>query len=185
MFLRISIIAIVLLAFCNFALYRWDPIIAVCDYVSAQHRMLDRGAEEAAGIFCSSPAPAGCYALDENGKVFSRAPYAEGQLALVVQGFGTSSPARQEKVLTSDEMRNFQEVFGALSANGLSLEKIRLREDRLYEWEVELKNGVKLYFDRAFIPKDLEKVVSALAERRNLSSLHYVDFRVPNRIYFR
>jgi len=62
---------------------------------------------------------------------------------------------------------------------------MRMRAAELNEWEVVLTDGKTLYFDRSFIPDDFGAIMEALIAREDFAKMHSVDFRVPNKIYFR
>ena len=126
-----------------------------------------------AGIRCTE---AECAAFDEEGIVYARAPEAVGQLFLVVRG---------EEELSSKEVARFSEVRNTLAARGVAVSEMRMRAAELNEWEVVLTDGKTLYFDRSFIPDDFGAIMEALIAREDFAKMHSVDFRVPNKIYFR
>ncbi len=134
-----------------------------------------------AGIVCTDA----CYAFDGDGVVFAKAPQAEGQLFLVVTGNAATDVRRGETVFDAGEIRRFREALAAFTENDIPVKAVRLRDEALKEWEAVLENGTVVYFDRMFIPDDLGGIMAALSARADFNALSYIDFRVPNRIYFR
>ena len=143
------------------------------------------------GIFCTEGGA--CYAFDEEGIVFARAPAAKGQLMLTMSSKGGSaSGGRAEEELqkgtqlfSSAEVARFSEIRSTLTDRGAVITDIRLRAAELNEWEVVFADGKTLYFDRGFIPDDFGAMMDALIAREDFEKMNYVDFRVPNKIYFR
>ncbi len=163
-----------------------EPLIASSSVtVNTEERIVQVSVTERqlAGIVCTA-STTGCYAFDKNGIVFAQAPVAEGQLYFVIQSNASTTIGLGKPVFGADEIQRFDEVYNALLANNVPVKAFRLRDEALEEWEADLENGTVLYFDRLFVPDDLSNVIAALVKRPDFNALSYVDFRVPNRIYF-
>ncbi len=136
------------------------------------------------GVICASENE--CYGFDESGFVFARAPRVEGSLIVKIEDPNERPLVLGEMFLSRPHwLRNMFDVLNTVEESGLPLTALVLRDLQLQEWEATLPSGLVLYFDFNNVPEDLNAVLASLGEQVNFSRLKYLDFRVPNRIYYK
>lgn len=125
-----------------------------------------------------------CYAIDEEGVVFSEIPWVEGVL---IPRFD-----EKEKVFIGERYFKkgewFENVFSTLSAlreSGIIPERIVLGEGNTEEWEAVLPSGIRFYFNLNFVPDNLREIVEDIRARGGFDGVSYFDFRVQNRVYYK
>ncbi len=136
------------------------------------------------GVWCLSGGS--CYAFDREGVVFGKAPATSGTLVTKVMDArdGTFSPGN---VVLADPLWR-ERLLGTLEVIHevrLTPRVIMVREDMLREWEVALVEGPTLKFSFDFIPERLEDALTSLSRRGDFRALTYLDFRVPDRLYYK
>ncbi len=136
------------------------------------------------GIWCSYRKQ--CFAFDEQGILFNPVPQASGSLFLTILD---TNPGRYGVLgapfLTRETwVQNIMSVVLSLRNEGFGIARISILDITLREWEIETDSGQAFRFDLAFIPDHFQGVLRELHARfRNDSVL--LDFRVPNRVYYR
>lgn len=137
-----------------------------------------------AGLWCL-PAR-GCFVFDEKGIAFSRAPLAEGGLILKVTDESGREIQVGEKLLPEPVwFENFMSVLKDLKEAKWIIAAVRVKDLALREWEVVSEAGPVFQFNFDVVPIDFRSVLVNLKKELDLSRLGYVDFRVPNKIYYR
>lgn len=138
---------------------------------------------EALGVWCGSTE---CFAFDKNGVLFSRVPEVEGALILKVRD--ESGAVLEEGRAVFTDLTWMERLLGTLAIvrrHKLAIGDVLVRDLALREWEVRLRGGPALYFSFDFVPENLEGVLEGVGSRLDLSKLTYLDFRVPNRVYYK
>lgn len=136
------------------------------------------------GVWCL--AGGDCYAFDREGIAFGKAPETSGTLITKVSDVRAAALAPGEVVLPNAEWRGrMLETLAVLDALRLSPRTITVREEALREWEVALAEGPTLKFSFAFMPERLEDALATLSRRGDFRALTYLDFRVPDRLYYK
>lgn len=134
------------------------------------------------GVWCL--ADGSCLVFDNEGIVFANAPRIEGTLILKVTDENHRTLRLGEAVLPQplwfDNLMNFLDGLG----NEVIL-AVRIKSLELREGVVELAAGPDLHFSLESIPPELPNVLENLKRETNFSGLESVDFRVPNKIYYR
>ncbi len=138
----------------------------------------------------SSPAqisaPNECFWFDENGTIYKRSFDAEGGLITVVHDYSQNGLGFFSPVLPRPEfIANLLGIFRVLAASGLSAKEIRLNDVSLQEIEVDTYEGPALYFSVRFPADNDLPVIKSLETGGGFSKLHYIDFRVENRAYYK
>ncbi len=135
-----------------------------------------------AGVWCTDI----CMGFDEEGIAFFPAPDLSGTLILkvrdenphaLIEGFPVHPKA--------DEVRTLLETVRAIKAEGVALTEAVVKEEVLGEWEARTARGSVFRFSLDFVPAHMGETLGNIASRARLEDLEYVDFRVPNRIYYR
>jgi hypothetical protein len=127
-----------------------------------------------------------CYAFDREGIAFGRAPETYGTLITKVSDVRTAALAPGEAVLATSEWRaRILETLEIIGALHLSPRIITVREEALREWDVALVEGPTLKFSFSFVPERLEDALASLSRRGDFRALTYLDFRVPDRLYYK
>ncbi|MBI5732916.1 hypothetical protein HY967_03085 [Candidatus Jorgensenbacteria bacterium] len=135
------------------------------------------------GIWCTVQ---DCYGFDRNGVVFASAPVSIGSLLLKVEDENDRLIVSGYSVLPDRRwIQNIITTLPALIANQFNIVKIKIKELNLREWVITVDDGLDLYFSLDFVPESLNDILENLRDRLRLDGLTYIDFRVPNRIYYK
>lgn len=138
---------------------------------------------ELSGVWCSTDGA--CQAFDGEGVAFGAAPSLRGTVVLKVTDERRTPLAVGEAVLADAAWRaRFFETIAALGALRLAPARITVRDAALREWEINLLEGPLLRFSFMFVPEGLEDTLRTLARRPDFRSLKYLDFRVPDRLFY-
>ena len=134
------------------------------------------------GIFCETL----CYWFDEEGVLFDRSPEATGFLIAKVKDENRRNLGLNDQIIGKPEFTdNLIQTIKILSAGSILKPKTYvIKNIGLQEFHV-LTDGPELYFSLGFIPKDLTKILEAIAKETNIRRLNYIDFRVENRVYYK
>lgn len=136
------------------------------------------------GVWCL--AGTDCYAFDLDGIAFGKAPTTHGTLVTRVNDARTAALRPGETVLANAEWRvRMLETLAILDTLRLSPRVITVHEEALREWEVALAEGPTLKFSFAFVPERLEDALASLSRRGDFRALTYLDFRIPDRLYYK
>jgi len=136
------------------------------------------------GTWCAKSGS--CYVFDESGIVFGTAPASEGVLITEVEDQNSREPLIGISLFPRSAWRNsFFGTLQILKDNGIPISKIIVRDFSLREFEVVSMFGFSFYFSLDFTPDNLNAVLNNLSKQLTLSSLSYLDFRVPNRVYYK
>lgn len=136
------------------------------------------------GIWCLEGRE--CYAFDNEGVVFGRAPVTYGVLITKVMDVRTAPFAPGEMVLPDPEWRvRMLHTLKILNDLRLTSRAITVHEPAVREWEVALAEGPLLKFSFAFIPERLDETLTTLSRRVDFRALTYLDFRVRDRLYYK
>ena len=134
-----------------------------------------------------------CYFLDEEGVIFSEAPDFSGGAFLRYYGLldGVEQPVGQI-YLPSEKFKEVSRFVSSLENLGISPAGFRAESENNYE--IYLKNGVKIIFDdNQPFDKTLENIQSILSEidfkgdysANNPLKINYVDMRFGNKIFYK
>lgn len=163
------------------------PIVGVWCLPTAQN-----GLPEGTAVPESTTTPAvmgedqACYGFDSDGVLFTSVPDVSGALILKVTDENRDHRILGQRVLPKQEWyERFARALRVVRENGGVVVSARVREFGLHEWEATLSEGVTLVFSFDFVPEDLGSVLRSLEERLKFESLSYIDFRIPNRIYYK
>lgn len=136
------------------------------------------------GVWCVSEK--NCYAFDAEGFIFSETPEVHGVLITKIEDQNTRDLAISNKILPNEEwIKNFLGTVKIAKENNIAIAEIEIKDLALREWELKTVWKPVIYFSLDFIPENLELIFSNLAQRFDLNKLSYLDFRVPNRIYYK
>ena len=127
-----------------------------------------------------------CYAIDDDGYVFSGVPWIEGTLIPRFESAPGEKVSVGKKYFRKDEwFRNILHAVSILEEKGLIPSFIRIRGGNTEEWEAVMPSGMTFYFSLAFVPKDLEKIIDDVTLRTSLGGISYFDFRIENKVYYK
>jgi cell division septal protein FtsQ len=136
------------------------------------------------GILCENDSP--CYAFDENGTIFETAPNVTGPLVLKIVDQTGRNFILGEKILPSDEwIKNFKEIISDLKEANFGISEIQFNDINQAIWKVKIGNGPDLIFSFNFVPEELPYILKNLSTKINFLEVSYIDFSVPNRIYYK
>ena len=138
------------------------------------------------GIWCLSAEGADCYAVDDNGIIFARAPEAKGALILKVTDENARPLVLGRPFFVNQTWReNLFKTWEIMKNHGLVISKVAVKDLNLEEWEVETARGPVFRFNLNFMPSNLESILDNLDEKFDFGKVTYFDFRIENRIYYK
>lgn len=136
-----------------------------------------------AGLWCSLNKE--CFVFDQEGVVFSRAPYVEGNIFIKIIDQETKNIRLGQIIFNQFQwLSEIQEITNTLKLNKIDFNEIVIKPYYLKEWEVNLIEGPILKFSFGQKPIDFEKTIVSLRKTLNWPKLIYLDFRVQNRVYY-
>lgn len=136
------------------------------------------------GIWCGSKGD--CYAFDEEGIIFARAPEAKGALILKLNDENNRPLVLGQPVFTNPEWKeNVFKVVEIMKNRKINISRLTIKNFRLEEWRAETSLGPIFYFSLNFVPQNLERILDNLGDKFEFDKVAYFDFRVENRIYYK
>lgn len=148
-------------------------------YVSVTERV-------AVGIWCvEKENPPTCYWFDDEGVLFKPAFSSEGNLIRVVRDYAHTSLGLGNTALSKNLLPNLFEVLKVVEEADLSIKEIGLYDLLLEEVELTTFSGPRMLFSLRFKPEGATNVIRSIFQKRSLSSLSYIDFRVENKVYYK
>ncbi len=168
-------------------LFRLPAIKAVSLEAGVFDRAVKIGAEKRNlwGVICDKE-DSNCFGLDENGMVFSRVPDVSGSLILKINDSGGRIFILGRSLFPKTEwFSNFKNTIDTLNGSGYRVIRVELGDISLREWTARVAGGLEFYFGLEFAPENLTSILKDLNSRIDLDKTTYVDFRVPNRIYYK
>ncbi len=127
-----------------------------------------------------------CYAIDKSGLIFARVPFAEG---ILIPRF---ERAKDDNLIiggryfkNADWLSNILETLRAIGVKNFVPDKIIIKGDSFEEWEAHIPSGPVFYFNMTFVPNNFDGIMQNIANRIDISSITYFDFRVQDRIYYK
>jgi len=136
------------------------------------------------GVWCVSETE--CFAFDSGGVVFSRVPTPEGVLLMKIENLNMRQPVLGSKFISNtDWIENLFTTYEIMQKNNIPIEKIIIKDYSLKEWEAISPLRFSLYFSFDFIPDNLNLVLKNFFSRVDFNSLSYIDFRIPNRLFYK
>jgi hypothetical protein len=127
-----------------------------------------------------------CYAIDDDGYVFSGVPWIEGALIPRFESASGEKISVGKKYFRKDEwFRNILHTVSILEEKGLIPSFIRMKGENTEEWEAVMPSGMIFYFSLAFVPNDLKKIIDDVALRTSLGGISYFDLRIENKVYYK
>lgn len=135
------------------------------------------------GVWCVRDAP--CYAFDEKGIVFSEMPNVEGALILKINDENKHAlvlgmSALREEGWTQDILATIQ----MLKNSAIAFDGVTIRDFALKEWVITLHNGPEIFLSFLNHNERTANLLQSIALKADISKLQYIDFRVPERIYY-
>ena len=127
-----------------------------------------------------------CYAFDDQGVVFGAAPSLKGTVVTKVDDARRDPLHAGDPVLRDTVWRErFFETLGIISRAHLTPRTITVKDEELREWDVMLAEGPVLQFSFMFVPARLDEALATLSARSDFRALAYLDFRVPDRLFYK
>lgn len=164
------------------------PYALYCgEYVEQQIEInIDEEVEEAVEIVLE--ADNGCYFLDEDGFIFTKAPDFSGNVFLRYFGSLSSKVSVGQWFMQKGDFHEINFFLSSLSETGLNPIIFSIvNED---DFEIVLESGGKILFGRkqnlSDIFDNIQSVFSSKEfDKNDLSILDYADFRFGNKVYFK
>jgi hypothetical protein len=118
--------------------------------------------------------------------IFGEAPASRGVLILRIDDESGTPIVLGRPVLPHGEwFANILANVSEVTSNNFQIVSIKVKSLDLREWEIGTSAGITMLFSFNFTPDNLGKVLESLKERLAGSKIKVLDFRVPNRIYYR
>lgn len=137
------------------------------------------------GIWCKRSDAVECFWFDDEGVLFERSVFASGSLIVVVSDYRADRLSVGARAMPQEQMANLFSVLEVLARSNVAPKEINLKNFALQEIEVVTYEGPILYFSLRFPAYDSAAVIGRLKRSPGLGKLHYVDFRVKNRAYYK
>ncbi len=172
----------------NVSIEATDPFVAqvnVAANLFSKKKQVNLTMEERnlAGIWCND---SDCFIFDRNGFIFYPFSEAEGVLIMKIRDFSGRTLLPGQKILPNDVwIKNLFKTAKMIEESGFPIVELKINNLELKEWGAVLPNNLIVYFSLEFIPDNFQNVFKNLAQKIDLDKLTYLDFRVPNRIYYR
>jgi len=127
-----------------------------------------------------------CFRMDEDGIVFKEAPNMEGYLITKIIDENNVVPIFGKPLIQNKEWQlNMFAVMNVLKANNMPVKEIRIKEYALREYEAIFNSGVRLRFDFDVFPKNFDSILKNTTKTISLDKIEYIDFRIPNKIFYK
>lgn len=126
-----------------------------------------------------------CLWFDDEGILFEKSLSVEGNLIHAVNDYSDAAPQLGASVLPSALIPHLFSIFDVVRDSGLGVTEIRFESADLEELTVITEKAPDLYFSVRFPPTGARAVIESLREKKELSKLQYIDFRVENRAYYK
>lgn len=127
-----------------------------------------------------------CFRMDEEGIVFKEAPNMEGFLIMKIVDENNVIPIFGKPIVQNETWKkNLFFVMETLRKNNMPVREIRIKEYALREYEAILDSGVSLKFDFEVVPKNFDGILENLSKTISINNVGYIDFRVPNKIFYK
>lgn len=137
------------------------------------------------GVWCFEAAGTPvCEWFDEEGVVYGRAFISSGSLLPVVHDRSQERAGSGRTVLPADQLRNFLAIYALLRSRGISPQEVVVAEAGKQEVAIATYGGPRLLFTLRNPPDQAAPVLDDFIKKGSLSSLQYVDFRVPRRAFY-
>ena len=165
-----------------------NPFVArvnVAASLFSKKKKVDLTVEEKklAGIWCGSN---DCFIFDEKGFIFYPVSDAEGVLIMKIEDFSGRTLTPGQNILPNDLwIKNIFKIAKLIKESGFPIVYIKINDLEAREWGAVLPNNLTIYFSLEFIPDNFANVFKDLTQKIDMSKLEYLDFRVPNRIYYK
>lgn len=137
------------------------------------------------GVVCDGT-DSSCFGLDENGLVFFRVPSVFGSLILKINDSNGRAFILGQPLFSQPEwFSNFKQTIEILNRSGFRVVSVKMGNFSLREWTARVIQGPEFYFSLNFTPENFDSILKNLGDKLNFGKTAYVDFRVPNRIYYK
>lgn len=158
--------------------------VTIAPRLFAREVVIEAEERELYGVWCVKSGA--CYAFDREGIAFGSAPRVTGALVTKVEDAREAPLAAGDPVLAESAWRaNLLRTLAVVRAAHLAPRAITVLDLSRREWEVVLTEGPVLKFSFAFVPERLADALASLARRADFRSLTYLDFRVPDRLFYK
>ncbi|OGZ54373.1 MAG: hypothetical protein A3B25_01770 [Candidatus Ryanbacteria bacterium RIFCSPLOWO2_01_FULL_48_26] len=128
-----------------------------------------------------------CWWFDDEGVIFRRSPSAEGNLITIIRDYSQKSRGLNSKILPSKYIKNFLSIIGVIRESKAGLKEVVIKDLALEEVEAlaRTESGPKLYFSLRFPANSALAAIGHLYAKPGFKNLHYIDFRVENKVYYK
>lgn len=138
----------------------------------------------AEGVWCAGSSE--CFVFDQDGIIFAKAPEVRGVLITKVNDESNRIITEHGSALPHKQwFANILSTLDILEKAGMTAKRVTLRDTNLREWEAVTSENLTFHFSLNFIPDNLSRILNDVNDRLPVSSIEYLDFRVPNRLYYR
>ena len=130
-----------------------------------------------------------CGWFDGDGILFERAPRGEGSLIQSVDDYSGNDFRIGSMVLPVQFMPNLISILSTMRSSGVNVKEIRIEDLNLEEVKATTYDGPDILFSLRFPAEDalpvLQSLFTASTSSVAFKNLHYIDFRVEHRAYYK
>ncbi|MEX1014687.1 MAG: hypothetical protein WDZ80_06010 [Candidatus Paceibacterota bacterium] len=135
------------------------------------------------GVICDKEE--NCFAFDNQGLIFSQAPSVKGSLIMRIDELTGDQIIIGEKVFSREEWtENVFTIFLNVKNNGFNPSSVTIKPAELREFSITMSSGLVFHFSLEFVPEDFNNVLKAVNRKLEIENINYIDFKVPDRIYY-
>jgi len=126
-----------------------------------------------------------CFWIDDEGYVFSPAPYPSGALVIkTVRDHTERDIGLGDFVLPKNLHLNLKRIFNLIDEMSLPVTEVRIDDLKYEEMTVSVSGGPDIYFSLSINPDFGRSVIESLKASDEWGKALYIDLRVENRAYY-
>ena len=134
------------------------------------------------GVWCFGEI--NCYVFDEEGILFARSPDVSGTFIIKIQDDSTSYARLNTKIVEDAEFQNIKTTIEDAEKAGFHARKVTIKSEK-EEWWMETIGGTLILFNIKFKPKGFVEVIKTFLKKNSSSRPSQIDFRVPDKAYYK
>jgi len=121
-----------------------------------------------------------CKWFDEDGLIFTLAPFSQGNFIKVI--FGDRKVEIGENILPENNFKNLKGIFDIMERNKFSIESYQIENSKNEEITAYI-SGTPIYLSLRINPEFIEKALNSLKDE--IIRISYIDLRSENRAFYK
>ncbi len=140
---------------------------------------------EMIGMWCHTNEDV-CRGFDKEGVAFSLVPNAGGTLILKITDENPDVVKDGVSLVPvhawfEGMLKTIEEIKGS----GLSIKKITIKPRALKEWQIDTRGGPTFHLPLDRHVEELPRIIERITKSTPIASVHYIDVRIANRVYYK